>query len=385
MKLYNSDPSRKTAEIKPSFLIILIATLVLLVTLTISLFVVMYLEKNASSEPDFGGNRGGNRQTQSTTDPSVPAGNLNTTPLYPTKETRTSYKISTGSDVVKLTDDTFITSNNTVLVKVGANSLTSVVEKSADTKMYPASMTKVMTLLVACERVTDLDTMLTITEEHIDYATKSGGGSSFFGIGDPELAGEKVSVRDALYLISYKSDTLSCLLIADHIAGSQDAFVQLMNQKAKAIGLTGTNFVNCTGLYNENHYSTCKDIASIMAYAMDNELAKSILFSTKTYTFQSDKFYTAKDPTKKVTYYLTYPDWYGAAKRFNKNNKLDTVTVIAGKTGYVEESGISLVSVAEAADGTLYINVIVGKPKGSGLTEDISTDEVKKIYNTYAK
>lgn len=383
MKNYNPDSSRHTVEIKPAFLAILIATISLLVALTIGLFVVMAFEKDRSDEPNLGGNRGG-KQTQSTTDPSVPS-NLNKTPLYPTKETRTSYKISTGIDVVKLTDDGVITSNNTVLVKVGADSLTSVVEKAADTKMYPASMTKVMTLLVASERVTDLDTMLTITEEHIDYATKSGGGSSFFGIGDPELAGEKISVKDALYLISYKSDTLSCLLIADHIAGSQDAFVQLMNQKAKEIGLIGTNFVNCTGLYHEDHYSTCKDIASIMAYAMDNELAKSILFSTKSYTFQSDKFFTSKDPTKKVTYYLTYPDWYGAAKRFNKNNKLETVTVIAGKTGYVEESGISLVSVAEAADGTLYINVIVGKPKGSGLTEDISTAEVKKIYNTYAK
>ncbi len=385
MKKSLSASSQRTVEIKPAFLLILILTLVLLIALTISLFVVMTIERSDSPQPDGGGNRGG-KQTQSSDEPLTPAG-VNKTPLYPTKETRTSYKISTGSDVVRLTDDGFIKSNNTVLVKVSKDSLTSVLEKAADTKMYPASMTKVMTLLVACERVTDLDTLLEIKEEHIDYATKSGGGSSFFGIGDPELPGEKISVRDALYLISYKSDTLSCLLIADHIAGSQDAFVALMNQKAKELGLTGTNFMNCTGLYDENHYSTCKEIASIMAYAMDNEMAKSILFSTKTYTFQSDKFYKAADPTQKVTYYLTYPDWYGAAKRFNGNSKLDTVTVIAGKTGYVEESGVSLVSVAEAADGTLYINVIVGKPKGSNprVTEDVSTDEVKKIYNTYAK
>ena len=378
MKNFNSGNSRKNVEVKPAFMTVLILTLFLLVSLTISLFVVMALEKDNKPEPDVGGSRGGKQTTQNT-EPSSPA------PLYPTKETRDSYKISTGSEVTVLEGDEFIKSNNTVLVKVGSDSLTSVVEKAADDRMYPASMTKVMTLLVACERVTDLDTLLEITGEHIDYASKSGGGSSFFGIGDPDLPGEKISVRDALYLISYKSDTLSCLLIADHIAGSQDEFVKLMNQKAKDIGLTGTNFVNCTGLYNENHYSTCKDIASIMVYAMDNELAKSILFSTEKYTFKSDKFFKKGSNVDKVTYTLYSPDWYGSEKRFNENNKLDTVTVVAGKTGYVDESGVSLVTVAKAADGTLYINVIVGKPQGSGLTESISTDEVKKIYNTYAK
>ena len=71
--------------------------------------------------------------------------------------------------------------------------------------------------------------------------------------------------------------------------------------------------------------------------------------------------------------------------RFSDNPKLKTVTVKAAKTGYIDESGVSLVSFAVDADGEKYINVIVGKPKGSGLSESMSTDEVKKIYNTYAK
>jgi D-alanyl-D-alanine carboxypeptidase len=120
-----------------------------------------------------------------------------------------------------------------------------------------------------------------------------------------------------------------------------------------------------------------------MAYATDNELARSILLSTSTYSFTSDKFYTTKDPSKKVTYYPNYPSWYD--DRFNKQNKLQTVTIIGGKTGYIDESGVSLVSYAEGANGQKYINVIVGQPKGSGLSEAISTTEVKKIYNTYAK
>ena len=65
--------------------------------------------------------------------------------------------------------------------------------------------------------------------------------------------------------------------------------------------------------------------------------------------------------------------------------KAKTVTVKGGKTGYVDESGVSLVSYAESSDGKAYINVIVGKPKGEGLSESVSTSEVKYIYNNYAK
>ena len=116
-----------------------------------------------------------------------------------------------------------------------------------------------------------------------------------------------------------------------------------------------------------------------MAYATDNELARSILLSTTPYSFESDIFYTAKDPTKKVTYYPNYPSWYD--DRFNKQNKLETVTIIGGKTGYIDESGMSLVSYAVGSNGEKYINVIVGKPHGSGLDATKSTAEVKKMMS----
>ena len=123
---------------------------------------------------------------QSSTSPSIPASK---TPLYPTKESRSSYKITTSGSVVTLTDNSFITSEHTVLVKVDKDSLTSIVEKNADTKMYPASMTKVMTLLVACENITDLDELLTIKKEHIDYVTSHKDANTFWSIGDPDLPG----------------------------------------------------------------------------------------------------------------------------------------------------------------------------------------------------
>ena len=379
MGINSSKKQERVIEIKPSFLVILFSTLALLIGLVVALFVVMNIE-NKDIDDSPSGKKDPSKTLQTDKLPSTP---VSKTPLYPTKESRSSYKITTSESVVTLTDNSFITSEHTVLVKVDKDSLTSIVEKNADTKMYPASMTKVMTLLVACENLTDLDELLTIKKEHIDYVTLHKDSKTFFDKGDSELPGEKISVKDALYLCSYESDTIACLLLAEHIAGSEADFVELMNKKAESIGLTGTKFVNCTGLHDDNHYSTCKDMASIMAYAMDNELAKSILFSIESYSFKSDKFYTTKDPTKKLTYYPYYPYWYEDANRFNKKNKLETVTVVAGKTGW-DEGGMSLVSVAKGNNDELYINVIVGG-KDKKVSESTSTTEVIKIYNTYAK
>lgn len=367
-----SGKSEIIIEIKPSFLVVLIVTFVLLVALAVGLVVVMNGEFDRPSNGGSGGGKGGKDKTEQTTTgnnnkPSVPAG-TNTTPLFPTNETRDSYNISTAADVVTLTDDSFIKSNNTILVKVGADSLVSVVEKNADAKMYPASMTKVMTLIVACERVTDLDKKLEVTAEIAKFAEDSDGSGAGLKVG------ESYTVKDLLYLISYKSDTIASLLIAEHIAGSEVAFVDLMNQKVRDLGLVGTHFANCTGLYHAENYSTCRDIATIMAYALDNEMAFGVLSS-----------YTGYKMTVGGVDCTFYSGWYSGRARFADNPRLSTVTVKAAKTGYIDESGISLVSYAVGKDGSKYINVIVGKPKGSGLTESMSTSEVKLIYNTYAK
>lgn len=354
------------------FFAVLALTLVVLLALIVSLFVI-----TLGGKSDMPLDNDYDPAVKPDDTSSVNVG-VNKSALFPTRPSKASYIIGKSNNVITLGSE--IQSQNTILVDL--DSMTSIAEKNADAKMYPASMTKVMTLLVACENVEDLDEVLTIKQEHIDYYNQSGGGSSFFEMKD--LVGEQLTVKDALYLISFQSDTISCILMAEHIAGGEKAFVELMNQKAKAIGLTGTNFVNCTGLYNDNHYSTARDIASIMAYAIENEMAKEILFSTDAHAFESSKFYTAKDPTKKLTYYPS-PEWYIKSSRFNGKVKLETSTVVAGKTGYVDESGCSLVSIAKSTSGKYYINVMVGQPKGSGLTEAVLTQEVKYVYNTYIK
>ena len=347
-------------QVGPGFFVVLLVTFLVLVTLIASLFVVM------SNDGDIVDNSPETEDTHEQKNPpkdtsAIEVG-VNNAPLFPTNPRRTSYDIGTSSEVKTLSEE--IKSNNTILVEL--DSYTSIVEKSADEKMYPASMTKVMTLLVACERVTDLQKKLVVTQEIADYSEKNDGSGAGLKVG------ESYSIEDLLYLVSYKSDTIASILIAEEIAGSEAAFVTLMNEKAAEIGLKGTNFVNCTGLYNENHYSTCRDIAMIMAYTMDNELAYKCLSS-----------YRGRPMVVGGVDCTFYSTWYSGKSRFADNPNLKTSTVVAAKTGYTDESGVTLVSVAKGDNGKTYINVIVGCPKGSGLTETMSTQEVKYIYNTY--
>lgn len=289
---------------------------------------------------------------------------LDNSPLFPTVESRTSYIIP-KDEAVKEIADSKITSQHAILVDL--SSYTSIAEKGADDKIYPASMTKVMTLIVACERVTNLDEKLTVTEEITEYAKNNEGSGVGLKIGD------SYTVEDLLYLVSYQSDTIASLLIANHIAGSEAAFVELMNDKALELGLTNTHFANCTGLYNVNNYTTCREMASIMAYALDNELAFRCLSS-----------YTGRKYTVGGVDCIFYSGWY--SQRFSDNPKVSGGRIIAGKTGYTDESGYTLVSCAEI-DGKRYINVIITRTDKNStvkVQEGPSAEQVKYIYKTYS-
>lgn len=366
MGINSSKKQERVIEIKPSFLAILFSTLVLIVGLVIALFVVMNIEnKDIDDSPST--KKGSSKTTQT-------AAPVSKNPLYVTKESRSSYKITTSGTVVMLTDE--IGANNTVLVKVEKDSLTSVVEKGADEKIYPASMTKVMTLLVACENVTDLSKKLTVTKEIADYAAQNDGSGAGLKVGD------SYTVEDLLYLLIYRSDTIASILIAEEIAGSEAAFVDMMNAKVAQLGLTGTHFANCTGLYDANNYSTCKDIASIMVYAFDNEMAYKCL---TTYTGRP-MVVGGVDCTFYSAWYSGKPEAKNSSLGFSDDPRINSSTkIIAGKTGYVDEAGFTFVTVSEDRSGQRYVNVTIGKPKGQGYTAKLFMDDVKKIYSDYAK
>ena len=213
-------------------------------------------------------------------------------------------------------------------------------ERNAFDRIVPASMTKVMTLLVAVEQMQNpeenLKDKVTITQEICDESYRSG--SSFVGYG----VGDEATVEDLLYGAILPSGADAAMALAEYTSGSQEAFAQLMNQKAEELGIADTtHFTNCVGLYDENHYSTVYDMSVIMRAAIDNELCKKIL-STHTWTTGA----TMANPDG-----IQISNWFLRRIEDHDTNG----TVLCGKTGFVNESGNCAVSYQEGNSGTGYI------------------------------
>lgn len=223
----------------------------------------------------------------------------------------------------------------------------------ADEKIYPASITKVMTLIVAVEYLKDdaaLQQTITISEDIVE--AMAAEGASGMGL----APGEKLTVEALLYALMLKSDGVAACQLARHIAGTEEAFVALMNQKAKEMGLTSTHFENPTGLHHENHYSTCRELATIMGYAMNMSLCRRIMtedaFDAECTTSNGDTFPYHIYHNLLVTYFNQYKNLNPAMA--------GTLKVIAGKTGYTPESKFCLATCSQAADGSYYVCVTVG-------------------------
>ena len=187
-----------------------------------------------------------------------------------------NYLSAVNENTKDISSDTEIKSGAAVLVDTTGNVV--VASKNADTKIYPASMTKVMTLLVACENAKDPNALVTVTDEMVKKYSKSyNPGEEGPSVARTWKAGDQVSVEDVLHLIIFKSDTFACWLISEYVSGSEENFVKLMNSTANKLGLTKTNFMNSTGLFDTNHYTTARELSAIMAAAMNNESAKLVL------------------------------------------------------------------------------------------------------------
>lgn len=252
-----------------------------------------------------------------------------------------------------------VNANFAILVDADAGLV--VAEKNGSAKMYPASMTKVMTLLVACEHITDLNEKLEITQDIVDYVKKEGASNCGF------KAGEQVTMLDLLYGLILPSGADAALALVRRIAGSEEQFVALMNQKAQQLGISSTtHFTNCTGLYNDNHYSTAEDMAIIMRAASQNSVAATIL-TTRSYTTQANN---------KRSTGLSFSNLF--------LKRIDTQTtggqVNFAKTGYVAKAGNCAVSYFTAASGRHYI-CVTGKT--SGAWNVVSAHAA--LYSQYAK
>ena len=213
-----------------------------------------------------------------------------------------------------------------------------IAQRNAKTIINPASMTKVLTVLVAAEHVTNLEDTFTITQEITDYSYRNDCSVVGWEVG------EVVTVKDLFFGTVLPSGGDAAVALAEYVAGSQEAFVELMNQKLEQMGLSSTaHFTNCVGLYDENHYCSVYDMAMILQAALDNPICREAL-STKKYTTTA----TEQHPEG-----LLISNWF--LRRIE--DKDAGGFVLAGKTGYVVESGSCAASCALDGEEKEYICV----------------------------
>ncbi|MDE6015497.1 MAG: serine hydrolase [Acetatifactor sp.] len=209
------------------------------------------------------------------------------------------------------------------------------------TVITPASMTKVLTVLVAAEQVKDLDDTFTVTIDITDYSYSNGCSSVGFEVG------ETVTVRDLFYGTILPSGGDAAVALATYVAGSHEAFVEMMNEKAEELGLSDTaHFTNCVGLYDENHHCTVYDMAMIMEAALDNELCREVL-NARIYTTSATKAHPEG---------ITISNWF-----LRKIEDKDTGgEIVCAKTGYVMQSDSCAVSYGVDKSGRGYVCATAG-------------------------
>jgi len=213
--------------------------------------------------------------------------------------------------------------------------------KNQDKAMYPASITKIMTVLLAAEKLTENDSF-TFASSATDNLESGYTNVSM-------TAGDTMTVKDAMYAIMLKSACEVSNGIAEKVSGSQKAFAELMNSRAKELGCTNTSFRNASGLNDTNHYTTAHDMALIAAAAFANSRFRTVA-STKNYTLPASKR-------------------RGSLKLTNSNKMLYSANaeymegIVGGKTGYTSRAGNTLVEVLDTNGHELVAVVMKSNSK----------------------
>lgn len=208
--------------------------------------------------------------------------------------------------------------------------------KSEHERMYPASTTKIMTMILIFEALNEGSLQLDEMIHTSAYAASMGGSQVYLE------ENEVLPLSDMLKAIAVSSANDCCVAVAEHIAGSSEAFVDMMNKKASELGLKDTHFVNCTGLHDENHYTSAYDLAMMAAYLV--EIGQDQLFDlTSLYDA-----YIREDTDQKF--------WL-----VNTNKALNPSQGIDGlKTGFTKEAGYCLVLTGQR-DGLRMIAVVLNE------------------------
>ena len=207
--------------------------------------------------------------------------------------------------------------------------------KNAEAKLYPASITKIMTMLVALEHISDSDLDTKVKASESALAPIDSDSSQIW-----LSVGEKITVRSALYAIMLASANDAANVIAEYVGGSMDNFVKMMNDKAKELGCVNTHFVNPHGLHNKKHYTCAHDMALIAQAAFQIPLFRKI---TKTVEYKIPK-----------TKYMKEDRWLvNHQKMLYEDGEFTYKDCEGGKTGFTDEAWNTLVTYAKKDGKTL--------------------------------
>lgn len=218
-------------------------------------------------------------------------------------------------------------------------------ERGADVITYPASITKVMTVITAMEELDNLNQTYTITKDLINRLVAAEASRAGFS------AGEVVKAKDLLYAALLPSGADGSVGLAELVSGSEEEFGKLMTEKAKKLGMTNTNFTNATGLHDDNHYSTCRDMAILMNYALENpefrEMITAEYYQSSPTNIHESGIWMRSSMFRNLQLEMIHRDYF-----------------LGGKTGYTEEAGLCLASIAEH-NGQEFMLITMGAGNGS--------------------
>lgn len=237
-------------------------------------------------------------------------------------------------------------------------------EQNSAERMYPASLTKIMTALIAIEETEDMEQTTTLPSDIFPSLYEENASLAGF------QPGETVTWKDLLYGVMLPSGAECCLTFARQIAGSEGAFVDLMNKKAEELGMNDTHFSNATGLQDKKHYSTVRDIAVLLRYALENDTFRQV-FTARRYSVP---------PT---VYHSEGFTFYNTMFQAMDNAGISDDDILGGKTGYTEKAGLCLASLAEINDRE-YI-LVTAKADGNHYTEPYHVIDAENVYGQIRK
>lgn len=281
---------------------------------------------------------------------------------YADDKTTSVPSLKTGHDAAVAISPDRLNSPHAILIRLKDQTI--LMQKKSEDKIYPASLTKMMTAIVAIEHLPDLKKEITLA--HSVFHGLSEADASMAGF----QPGEQVKAIDLLYGVMLPSGAECCIGLADQIAGSEQNFVKLMNQKAADLGMHNTHFENSTGLQNENHYTTVKDLAILLSYALQNDTFREIFTSSRHST----------QPTNVHPDGITFNSTM--FEELNNQNIIDG-EILGGKTGYTDEAGLCLASLAKVGNQE-YILISAGA-KGDHHSQQYDITDALAVYNSIGK